>query len=415
VDIHNYPTFLLNMRIFIAKFLTIVCLVLSSCNGRQESILIEAASELAQKGKVSEAIEVYNKIIGINPNSKIAYLNKGILLYETAQYNLAVESLTKAIELDPLEGMAYLIRGKSNLKLQDFISAENDFKSAQVSQNTSYEALRSLGSLNLMKKNFGFALKYFNDCLKISDTSTMVYLSRSSAYYEMGEYENSMADCRRVLFRNSDNWQASVVMAKNLLAVNSMDTAKYYLEKARKIAPEATMLNQVMSEYYLIIGEYPLAVAYAEKGLQSEPNSIPLLLSKARGFDGLNKYNQANEIYLGIEKIADSIPEFHYFLAKNLMALGDSATALIEVTDAIAMRPNYPEAYSLRSVLRVKIGDFKGAIDDKEKARGQNLWKKDNSLNPIAITNSNQQIISVSPTTQNNAPGEAPTAALPKK
>ncbi len=392
-----------------------ILLVSSGCNGRQESLLIEAAGELAQNGKVSEAIEVYNKIIGINPNSKVAYLNKGILLYESAQYNLAVESLTKAIELDPLEGMAYLIRGKSNLKLKDFVAAENDFKSAQVSQQTSYEALRSLGSLNLMKKNFGFALKYFNDCLKISDTSSLVYLSRSSAYYELGEHENSMADCRRVLFRNSENWQASVVMAKNLLAINSLDTAKYYLEKARKIAPEATMLNQVMSEYYLIIGEYPLAVAYAEKGLQSEPNSIPLLLSKARGFDGLNKYNNANEIYLGIEKIADSIPEFHYFLAKNLMALGDSATALIEVTDAIAMRPNYPEAYSLRSVLRVKIGDFKGAIEDKEKARGMNLWKKDNNNNSSSAATSNLPLLNIAPTIQNNAAGEAPTAALPKK
>ncbi len=415
MDIHNYPTFLLDMRIFIAKIFTVILLVSSGCNGRQESLLIEAAGELAQNGKVSEAIEVYNKIIGINPNSKVAYLNKGILLYESAQYNLAVESLTKAIELDPLEGMAYLIRGKSNLKLKDFVAAENDFKSAQVSQQTSYEALRSLGSLNLMKKNFGFALKYFNDCLKISDTSSLVYLSRSSAYYELGEHENSMADCRRVLFRNSENWQASVVMAKNLLAINSLDTAKYYLEKARKIAPEATMLNQVMSEYYLIIGEYPLAVAYAEKGLQSEPNSIPLLLSKARGFDGLNKYNNANEIYLGIEKIADSIPEFHYFLAKNLMALGDSATALIEVTDAIAMRPNYPEAYSLRSVLRVKIGDFKGAIEDKEKARGMNLWKKDNNNNSSNAATSNLPLLNIAPTIQNNAAGQAPTAALPQK
>ena len=415
MDIHNYPTFLLNMRIFITKFLTIALVIFASCNGRQESLLIEAASELAQNGKVSEAIEVYNKIIGINPNNKIAYLNKGILLYESAQYNLAVESLTKAIELDPLEGMAYLIRGKSNLKIQDYVAAENDFKSAQVSQNTSYEALRSLGSLNLMKKNFGFALKYFNDCLKISDTSSLVYLSRSSAYYEMGEYEKSMADCRRVLFRNSDNWQASVVMAKNLLAVNALDTAKNYLEKARKIAPEATMMNQVMSEYYLIIGEYPLAVAFAEKGLQSDPNSIPLLLSKARGFDGLNKYNNANEIYLGIEKIADSIPEFHYFLAKNLMALGDSATALIEVSDAIVLRSNYPEAYSLRSVLRVKIGDFKGAIEDKEKARGMNLWKKENGINQTATLNSTQSNITVAPTIQSNITGEAPTATLPKK
>jgi hypothetical protein len=85
------------------------------------------------------------------------------------------------------------------------------------------------------------------------------------------------------------------------------------------------------------------------------------------------------------------------------------------VTDAIAMRPNYPEAYSLRSVLRVKIGDFKGAIDDKEKARGLNLWKKDNPINTVPVVNSNQPIISISPTTQNNAPGEAPTSSLPKK
>jgi hypothetical protein len=118
---------------------------------------------------------------------------------------------------------------------------------------------------------------------------------------------------------------------------------------------------------------------------------------------------------LGIEKIADSIPEFHYFLAKNLMALGDSATALIEVSDAIALRSNYPEAYSLRSVLRVKIGDFKGEIEDKEKARGMNLWKKENGINQTATLNSTQSNITVAPTIQSNITGEAPTATLPKK
>jgi tetratricopeptide (TPR) repeat protein len=120
-----------------------------------------------------------------------------------------------------------------------------------------------------------------------------------------------------------------------------------------------------------------MAASFAEKGLKKEPNNIGLILNRARAFDGMERFDKANEIYLEIEKIADTIPEYHFYLANNLMSLGDSATAVVELTDAIALRPNYSEAYLLRSKLKAKFGDMKGSVEDREKSRGKNLWKKD--------------------------------------
>ena len=65
--------------------------------------------------------------------------------------------------------------------------------------------------------------------------------------------------------------------------------------------------------------ECAIAASFAEKGLKQDPTNIGLILNRARAFDGMERFEKANDIYLEIGKIADSIPEYHYYLANNLM------------------------------------------------------------------------------------------------
>ena len=56
---------------------------------------------LLKKQKYDEALEHFNKTIKLSPNDKLAYFNKGIVLFLLKEYNAAIEFFNKTIELDP--------------------------------------------------------------------------------------------------------------------------------------------------------------------------------------------------------------------------------------------------------------------------------------------------------------------------
>ena len=351
--------------------------MLISCGHGSQEKLLDIASMLYQKGKTEEAVKIYDDIITYYPNCKEAYFNKGIILYQQKVYPQAIELFSKAIEIDPMYGKAYLYRGKSYFFQSDLKSAEFDFQSAQVDKETEYDSWMELGMLYVRKKEFDKGLKFLNQCVQTNDTNQIVLLSRASAFFEMENYRASIVDCNKIIHRNQTRWEAYLIKAKNYLILDNTDSCKINLDYARTYSNDNPQVFAVFSEYYLYIDESAMAASFAEKGLQQQPNNIGLILNRARAFDGMERYDKANEIYLEIAKIADSIPEYHYYLASNLMSLGDSATAVVELTDAISLRPNYSEAYMLRSKLKAKFGDFKGSLEDREKARGKNLWKKE--------------------------------------
>ena len=374
------------MKLIYKSFYTLLfCLIIISCGNGGQQRLLDVASILFQKGRTEEAMKVYDDIIKAFPNCKEAYFNKGIILYQKKLFDKAIELFSKSIEVDPMYGKAYLYRGKAYFNQSDLKSAEFDFKSAQIDKETAYESSLELGMLYVRKKEFDKGLKYLNMCVQQNDTNQIVLLSRASAYFEMENFRASIIDCNKVLHRNNTRWEAFLIKAKNYLNIENMDSAKINLDFARMYSQDNSQVFAVFSEYYILMDECAIAASFAEKGLKQDPTNIGLILNRARAFDGMERFEKANDIYLEIEKIADSIPEYHYYLANNLMSLGDSATAVVELTDAISLRPNYAEAYLLRSKLKAKFGDFKGSLDDREKARGKNLWKKEASDAAVVV------------------------------
>jgi tetratricopeptide (TPR) repeat protein len=88
-------------------------------------------------GQFDEAIKDADKSIQLDPNSAIAYSNKGIALYALGagqkskdKMNEAIKSFSKAISLDSKEANGFMRRGKCYLFLDQVVQAQKDFNSA---------------------------------------------------------------------------------------------------------------------------------------------------------------------------------------------------------------------------------------------------------------------------------------------
>jgi hypothetical protein len=88
------------------------------------------AVALAEKGRLNEAINHYNKAIIIAPDRALPYYNRGTSYGRTGQYQLAVEDFNNAIHLDRNYIKAYNNRGIAYTKLGLYQMALIDFNKA---------------------------------------------------------------------------------------------------------------------------------------------------------------------------------------------------------------------------------------------------------------------------------------------
>lgn len=362
-----------------------VCLVVvyGGCTNKNPDALLLIGNKFYQQGNLGKAKETYLKITEYTPDFAPAYYNLGIIEEASRQYESAVGYFSQAIERNPMYGQAYVMRGRCYVALNNQKMAENDFQTAQITPETRYDGLAELGRLWVSQRRFTEAIKTLEKCLRIHDTSENVRLTRASAYFETNQYAASLADCNAVLSKNSKRWEAYLLKGKNFLEIPNMDSAFLMLDFARLYSNDNPATLAAISEYYLMNDESAMAIAFADKGLASNPGNIPLKLNKARALDGMEQYEKANLVYNEIADLADSIPEYHFYLSKNMLYIGDTASALVALGDAIGLRKDYSEAYIVRSIIKAKMGDAVGAIEDRERANGNLNWKHPSKKQPV--------------------------------
>ena len=62
------------------------------------------ARTLMQLGQDQQALDAFNEVLSLDPNSAVSFANRGILEDRMGYYDLAIEDYAKAIKMDPQLG-----------------------------------------------------------------------------------------------------------------------------------------------------------------------------------------------------------------------------------------------------------------------------------------------------------------------
>jgi tetratricopeptide (TPR) repeat protein len=76
------------------------------------------ARTLMQLGQDQQALDAFNEVLFLDPNSAVSFANRGILEDRMGFYNLAIEDYAKAIKMDPQlgKGLDWFTRFLQNRK-----------------------------------------------------------------------------------------------------------------------------------------------------------------------------------------------------------------------------------------------------------------------------------------------------------
>ena len=128
------------------------------------------ASAYGELGRTDEAIEIYLKVIELDPGYAEAYYNLGLVHLGASRFSQALELFDEAIRLQPNRADNYVVAGVAEAQLGRDGLARARYLTALDLDPLNTVALNNLGVLDLQAGNGEQAAAHFERVLQISPT-----------------------------------------------------------------------------------------------------------------------------------------------------------------------------------------------------------------------------------------------------
>jgi len=130
---------------------------------------IERASDLARRGRLAPAIDVFRRALTVLPEHTTARRELAMALMESGDAAAAKKHLIRVLQLDPNDAWAYLVLGNLYLKAEgDLGSADRYYQSALDLAPDDPYIVNSYASLVAMRQNSEEAERLFQRAIELS-------------------------------------------------------------------------------------------------------------------------------------------------------------------------------------------------------------------------------------------------------
>jgi len=233
-------------------------------------------------GEIDESIVDLTAAIDAGNPTPDMYILRGEAYMQTGNYRGALDDFNTVIEMDPNSSVAYYDRALLNTRLEDYDAALNDINNALATSATNDQGILQLrdlyakrGQLNLWLKNWDGAVADYTNSLARPDgiVNPTVYAERAEAYTALGDYAaaiNDYSSAVRVIseqIQGAASSQEREVMSSNAMSyfeksaalnlqIGNIDAARNDLDSARTIAmalndnDTVDRLNSLLNEIY---------------------------------------------------------------------------------------------------------------------------------------------------------------------
>jgi tetratricopeptide (TPR) repeat protein len=132
------------------------------------------------------------------------HLNDGIALHRAGDLNRAIESYTKAIEIDPKFAVAFHLRGRAFAGLRYFNPSIADQTKAIRLEPKYADALMDRGMLMYASGNFDGAVSDFSRVIKLNKKNANAHFQRGLSYVGKNDLRRAVADFTKVIETTPD-------------------------------------------------------------------------------------------------------------------------------------------------------------------------------------------------------------------
>lgn len=384
------------------KFLNILCfffLVTSlnaQFNNKEIDDLFEKAFAEMNQQEFEKALYIFDEIIEKDPKNKWAYVERGNCLLILGNHIEAIKSCDKALVIDDQFIPGYKIKAFSYGGIEDHISANKVYDKILRLEPDNEEGLRGKAWEETELGNYQESIEYNKRVLANNPNSIFdIYVFATTNRYA----GNKKEEIRGLKFM--------LLLADSLLAIEPSNMTGMYW-KAGALSELESNEKDLEVYHYLIEQNFRVWPSWAHIAQVHFENH-----NYEEGFQAFNEILKFNEyaynfawrayslIKLGkydlalkdIEKALEKAPKYYWgrsLKAECLIAKGKSEAALAICETLIEEIPKRPEAYKVRGLAHLDLGNKEAACLDLIFAQelGYNhRYRNDTQIETLLSTN----------------------------
>lgn len=178
-------------------------------------------------------ISLCNKALSLDPNLADGYWIRGRYYRNIGEFQRAIEDLTKAVEINPNNVLAYRYLGSTYFLNRGYAQALSNLKKAEKLErgNELTQLYSDFGQLYTSIGEFKMAEKYFQESLRLQPNFIEGYRNLIWANIRQGKFDHAHNNAKKLLSLYPDHMDSYSMMAETLMNMRKYDEAEAYFRK----------------------------------------------------------------------------------------------------------------------------------------------------------------------------------------
>ena len=171
---------------------------------RKPQLFFEQGNLFAASDEYEAAIASYDQALKLDPDSHIAWYNRGTALRKLEHYEKATASYDQALKLNPNITKGWLVRGNALSKLERYEEAIASYDQALKLDHGSYTAWYMHGYALSKLERYEEAISSYNQALKLNPDEDFLWCIHGYALDQLERYEEAITSYDQALELKSD-------------------------------------------------------------------------------------------------------------------------------------------------------------------------------------------------------------------
>jgi tetratricopeptide (TPR) repeat protein len=319
-----------------------------------ESLL--TAIQLHSAGQLSAAEKIYRDVLSADPEQTDAWHLLGVIAHQQGDPALAVQYITRAIELNGAEPGFYSNLGNAYQAQGQFEKAAACFHRAIELNPIFAEAHCNLGGVYLAQSKLDEAFACFSRAVQLCPDDARAYNGLGSVVLAQCQTERATPAYESALESRPANAETCSNLSIALKENHNIDLAVAHFRRAIALKPELAEAHNHLGNALKATKQLHEAAACYRRALELKPSFAEAYSNLGNVLQDLEKLDEAVFCYQKALELQPSLSRALYNLGNTLEKQGRSDEAVDCLRKAIQIEPNFPEAhFNLATIFHAQL------------------------------------------------------------
>lgn len=289
------------------------------------------------------------------------------LLLGNNQLSEARELFEKIIEMQPDDADSWLMLGAVNGELGDLDQAISCCKHAIDIDNEYIDAMLVLCKLLISRQEFNETLKYLNQAIEIDSGDAEIWRMLASIHGQIGNYEESERCSNTAIQLEPDHAGGYTSLCNSLVTMGRTDEAKLACQKATELDPTNPVVLCLLGHARELSKEWRAAQDAYQRALSINNSYSDAWTGLGRTRHALDDISQSEQAFL--QALQCNPNDAATYLGLGILYTEqDNPDARHQFQLAIDLKPDFVQAWLHLGILMQKLGQTEEAVSCYDKA-----------------------------------------------